>query len=68
VRVAPSAADAFLPAWRSAGGSESAWHPFWDLLESADSVPDLGPRAFGDAGAVLERFEDFVERVLGELA
>ncbi len=63
-----SPADAFLVSWHSAGGQDSVWPPFRDLLECADSVPDIHPRAFADGGAVLQRFEDFIERVLSELA
>lgn len=58
-------ADRFAAAYVAAGGDPSARHPFWDLLDAADSVADLASAA-GPGGGDLGRFEEYVEHVLGE--
>jgi aminoglycoside phosphotransferase (APT) family kinase protein len=58
-------ADAFARAYVAAGGDEGARHPFWDLLDAADSLPDL-PADLGPGGGDRDRFEDYVARVLAE--
>jgi aminoglycoside phosphotransferase (APT) family kinase protein len=57
-------ADRFVVAYVAAGGDPSARHPFWDLLDAADSLPDLSPTWPYDGD--FAKFEDYVERVLAE--
>jgi hypothetical protein len=58
-------ANRFVVAYVTAGGDPSAHHPFWDLLDAADLLPDLiSPTSPG--GGDLARFEDYVESVLAE--
>jgi aminoglycoside phosphotransferase (APT) family kinase protein len=59
------AADRFADAYAAAGGDPSARHPFWDLLDAADTLLDLtGPIVPG--GGDVTRFESYVESVLAE--
>jgi len=58
-------ADQFAAAYIAAGGDRSARDPFWDLLDAADVLPDLGsPAPLGDGD--IARFEEYVEDVLAE--
>jgi aminoglycoside phosphotransferase (APT) family kinase protein len=57
-------ADQFVAAYVTAGGDPAARHPYWDLLDAADVLPDLAPPQRG--GRDLAQFEDYVERVLAE--
>ena len=59
-------ADRFSVAYVEAGGDVSARHPFWDLLDAADLLPDIDGFVELDRGA-LERWESYVEAVLAEL-
>jgi hypothetical protein len=59
-------ASRFTQAYVAVGGDPSARDPFWDLLDAADSLPDLGPHdgpGSGDRG----RFADYVARVVAEV-
>lgn len=58
-------ADRFVCAYVTAGGDPSARHPFWDLLDAADSLPDLAA-PMGPGGGDLAKLEDYVEAVLAE--
>jgi aminoglycoside phosphotransferase (APT) family kinase protein len=59
------AADGFTRAYVAAGGDDDARDPFWDLLDAADSLPDLPPD-LGPGGGDRDDFEDYVARVLAE--
>lgn len=65
MQAGAEAADGFAAAYTRAGGDPSARHPYWDLLDAADLLPDLDPVA-SSADGLLERLEDHVERVLAE--
>jgi aminoglycoside/choline kinase family phosphotransferase len=58
-------ADRFVKAFVAAGGDPGAHDPFWDLLDAADSLPDLAANT-GPGGGSLARFEAYVARVLSE--
>ncbi len=61
-----AAADRFTRRYVEAGGDPAARHPFWDLLDAADSVADTDePGAPGEGDVAL--FEDYVAEVLAEL-
>jgi aminoglycoside phosphotransferase (APT) family kinase protein len=59
-------AGRFTQAYVAAGGDPSARDPFWDLLDAADSLPDLAPHD-GPGGGDRGRFEDYVARVVAEV-
>jgi len=61
-------ADRFLDLYRSVVGDEGGYHPYWDLLDAADSVPDLGPPVDAEDAASLLRFDDYVASVLARLS
>jgi hypothetical protein len=61
-----ASSDAFLRAYRSAGGDPDDRHPFWDLLDAADFLLD------SSNGTVLQEhdpgpFEALVAEALAEL-
>jgi aminoglycoside phosphotransferase (APT) family kinase protein len=61
-----ASSDAFLSAYRSAGGDPDDRHPFWDLLDAADCLLD------GSHGSALGEhdpapFEAWVAEALAEL-
>lgn len=58
------AADRFTAAYATAGGSPSARHPYWDLLDAADVLPDLGHAPARRAG--FARFECWVAALCSE--
>lgn len=58
-------ADRFVTAYVAAGGDPRARDPYWDLVDAADSVPDLAADV-GPGGGDRGRFEDYVARVLAE--
>jgi aminoglycoside phosphotransferase (APT) family kinase protein len=59
-------ADRFTERYVEAGGDPAARHPFWDLLDAADSVADTDePGAPGEGDVGL--FEDYVASVAAEL-
>ena len=61
-----AAADRFTERYVEAGGDPAARHPFWDLLDAADSVADTDePGAPGEGDVAL--FEDYVASVAAEL-
>jgi aminoglycoside phosphotransferase (APT) family kinase protein len=60
------AGNRFVSAYVAAGGDPGARHPYWDLLDAADSIPDLG-RSEAPGGGSVERFEGYVATVLAEL-
>jgi aminoglycoside phosphotransferase (APT) family kinase protein len=59
-------ADRFTAAYVAAGGDPRARHPYWDLLDAADSIPDLDTSE-APGGGWIDRFETYVETVLGQL-
>ena len=59
-------ADRFTVAYVGIGGSPTARHPFWDLLDAVDCLPDTDASC-GPGGGDFALFEDYVERVLAEL-
>ena len=59
-----AAADRFAVLYAAMGGDESARSGYWDLLDAADALADLGPAM--PEGGDLARFEDYVEHVLEE--
>jgi aminoglycoside phosphotransferase (APT) family kinase protein len=64
--VSPASADAFLVAYRSAGGDPEDRHPYWDLRDAADCLiegPDGSDIDDHDKGA----FETWVAAALAEL-
>src|SRR5688572_11509409 len=65
-RLGTDIANRFSAAYVAAGGDPSARSPFWDLLDAADVLPDLGSPA-EPLGGDLARFEDYVGSVLAEI-
>ena len=64
-RQGRTAADRFVGFYVAAGGDASARHPFWDLLDAADALPEhAGPIEPG--AGTLARFEEWVAAVLAE--
>ena len=61
-----AAADRFVQAYVAAGGDPFARHPYWDLLDAADALPDREAPLEPGAGT-LARFEDYVAAVLSEI-
>jgi aminoglycoside phosphotransferase (APT) family kinase protein len=59
-------ADRFSAAYVAAGSDPRARHPYWDLLDAADSIPDLGA-SDAPGGYSMDRFEHYVATVLAEL-
>jgi aminoglycoside phosphotransferase (APT) family kinase protein len=64
-RLGRGAADRFVVLYVAAGGDGSARDPFWDLLDAADTLPDLGP-SIAPGGGDMARFEDYAASVLAE--
>jgi aminoglycoside phosphotransferase (APT) family kinase protein len=62
--VGTGPADAFLRAYAAAGGDPGDRHFHWDLLDAADSLPDLRPPANAREAAAFERFERWVASLL----
>ena len=60
-----AAADRYLALYVAAGGDAAARHPFWDLLDAADALPDDAAPLEPGAGS-LARFEEWVAAVLAE--
>ncbi len=59
-------ADRFLDICRSVGAA-SGYHPYWGLLDAADSLPDMGLPTDPREAAGFARFEDYVAAVLSLL-
>jgi aminoglycoside phosphotransferase (APT) family kinase protein len=64
--VSPASADAFLLAYRAAGGDPDDRHPYWDLRDAADCLIE------GPSGSDIEdhdkaAFETWVAEALAEL-
>ncbi|WP_158892953.1 phosphotransferase family protein [Amycolatopsis anabasis] len=56
-------ADRFLAGYRSASGQDRH-HPYWDLLDAADSVLDEVEPETADDHVAWQHFENWVERAL----
>lgn len=64
-RFGRDAADRFGDAYVAAGGDATARHPYWDLLDAADLLPDIDAPEVLDGGA-FAMLEDYVATVLEE--
>lgn len=64
--LGPAVAHGFAALYVAAGGDPRARHPYWDLLDAADSIPDVAVSE-APGGGSAHRFEDYVARVLAEL-
>jgi aminoglycoside phosphotransferase (APT) family kinase protein len=65
--VSPASADAFLVAYRAAGGDPGDRHPYWDLRDAADCLIE-GPSGSSDIDDHDKaRFETWVASALAEL-
>jgi aminoglycoside phosphotransferase (APT) family kinase protein len=65
--VSPASADAFLAAYRAAGGDLDDRHPYWDLRDAADCLIE-GPSGGSDIDDHDKgRFETWVAAALAEL-
>ena len=60
-----AAADRFVELYVAAGGDSTARHPFWDLLDAADAMPEDDGRVEPGAGT-RALFEEWVAAVLAE--
>ena len=65
-RHGKAVADRFTDRYVEAGGDPAARHPFWDLLDAADSVADTDEPVAPGEGEVGS-FEDYVASVAAEL-
>jgi hypothetical protein len=58
----------FLEIYDEVTGQAADRHPYWDLVDAVDSLPEAGEGAPQGAEAVKwDRFEDWVESVLSEV-
>jgi aminoglycoside phosphotransferase (APT) family kinase protein len=65
--VSPASADAFLVAYRAAGGDPDDRHPYWDLRDAADCLVE-GPSGGSDIDDHDKAaFEKWVAKALAEL-
>jgi aminoglycoside phosphotransferase (APT) family kinase protein len=65
--IGMEAADRFPAAYRAAGGSEEARHPYWDLADAADGILEwTAPKDARDAAQQV-RHEAYVASLLAEL-
>ena len=64
--VSPASADAFLIAYRSAGGDPDDRHPYWDLRDAVDCLIE-GPFRDDIDDHDKAEFEGWVARALAEL-
>jgi aminoglycoside phosphotransferase (APT) family kinase protein len=64
--VSPVSADAFLAAYRAAGGDPDDRHPYWDLRDAADCLIE-GPSGSDIDDHDKARFETWVAEALAEL-
>ena len=64
--VSPASADAFLVAYREAGGDPDDRHPYWDLRDAADCLIE-GPFRNDIDDHDKAAFETWVARALAEL-
>jgi aminoglycoside phosphotransferase (APT) family kinase protein len=64
--VSPASADAFLVAYRAAGGDPDDRHPYWDLRDAADCLIE-GPFRDDIEDHDKDAFETWVASALAEL-
>jgi aminoglycoside phosphotransferase (APT) family kinase protein len=65
--VTPASADAFLVAYRAAGGDPDDRHPYWDLRDAADCLIESPSGGSDIDDHDKARFETWVASALGEL-
>jgi aminoglycoside phosphotransferase (APT) family kinase protein len=63
----PQAARRFLTAYVQRTGQEEDHHPWWDLRDALDLLPDTRPPRTAAQAARLERWEHFIEQTASEL-
>jgi aminoglycoside phosphotransferase (APT) family kinase protein len=65
--VSPASSDAFLVAYREAGGDPDDRHPYWDLRDAADCLLESASGVSDIDDHDKARFETWVAAALAEL-